>query len=105
MHTLKKLPQISPITKLKTAAKVQYSPHGANGFTGAYNQCKVGSGNDFQQISSIGTILPAGGWYTLAIDLPRPQFHNVFMWHIFIIGLVMGLTAAAVPGPINLEVV
>lgn len=27
------------------------------------------------------------------------------MWQIFIIGLVMGITAAAVPGPINLEVV
>lgn len=27
------------------------------------------------------------------------------MWHIFFIGLVIGITAAAVPGPINLEVV
>jgi threonine/homoserine/homoserine lactone efflux protein len=27
------------------------------------------------------------------------------MWHIYVIGFVMGLTAAAVPGPINLEVV
>jgi threonine/homoserine/homoserine lactone efflux protein len=27
------------------------------------------------------------------------------MWHIYVIGFVMGITAAAVPGPINLEVV